>query len=209
VDGIETLAGAGITGSGAASGGGNLSRGIGDKVTISIASTLEGVVEPNPMSDLVSRGASQVEVSPGTARKGRVANDDSVIIGVGRVVGREGGITEKTLAIAGSKTDGVEVECAGVSHSESVLHGSLLGSIWRGAAEPAGIQCPGDVLQPENKTSSVIVLIQDIDLSLDLGIRNVTSRDATAGVDNVEVNRDLEDSSGSDPDGGLVLCEKR
>ena len=128
------------------------------------------MVEPEPVAYLVSRGTSKVEASHGTARKGRVGDNDSIILGVGFVVGREGSITEETLAIAGSKTDGVEVECAGVSHSKSILHGGLLGSIWRGVVEPAGVQCPSDILQLEAKTSFVIVLVQDIDLILDLGI---------------------------------------
>ena len=60
---IETLAGAGVAGSGATRGGGSLGRGIGDKVTTPTASTLESVVEPDPVPDFVSQGASQVEAS--------------------------------------------------------------------------------------------------------------------------------------------------
>ena len=134
------------------------------------------MVEPDPVSDLVSRGTSQVVVDHGTSREGRVENHDTVVHGVGLVVGREGSVTEKTLAFAGSETDGVEVERVGATLSESGLHAGLLGGIRSGAVEPVGIQGPGSVGQFESKTSVAVVLIQNIDLTLNLGIAGIDDR---------------------------------
>ena len=79
------------------------------------------------MPDLVSSSTSQIEVSGGTAGEGRIEENNAVILGVGRVVGGEGSITEETLVIAAGETDGIEVECASVPNSERSLHGGLLG----------------------------------------------------------------------------------
>lgn len=156
---IDTLAGAGIASSGAARGGGSLSRGIGDEISASLTSALEGVVEANPVSDLVGRGASQVEAILSTTRKGREENNNTVILGVGREVIRESGITEETLACAGTETNGVKVECGDGSGSESLLHLCLDVGLWSDAAEPIGVQCLGDILQLEGETCSGVVLI--------------------------------------------------
>jgi len=183
---IDTRAGAGITRSGAAIGVGSLSRRIGDIITASIASTLEGVVESEPVSDLMSRGASHVEVSHGTTRKGRIEDDDSVVPGVGRVVARESSVTEETLPITAGETDGVEVERAGISRSESVLHGGLLAGVWSGVVEPPRVRCPADVLQLEAETTPGIILIQDIDLCLDLGISVVDHWSQKNGIRRID-----------------------
>ena len=134
------------------------------------------MVEPNPVTDLVSRGASQVELGHGTAGERRIEDDNSVILGVGRVVGGEGSITKETLALAGGETDGVEVECAGGSYSERGLHGGLLGCFWTDTVEPVRSQRPGGVHQLEVKPSSNIVPIQDVDLFLDLGVPAMDDR---------------------------------
>ena len=81
------------------------------------------------MSDLMGRGTSQVEVSCGATRKGRVKDNDSVVRGVRLVARWEGRVTKQALGTTGGETDGVDVERAGVSLSESVLHGGLLGGI--------------------------------------------------------------------------------
>lgn len=207
-DGIKTRAGAGIACCGAAGSRGSLGRGIGNIVTISIASALEGMVEPNPVPDLVSRGSSQVELSHGTAGEGRIENNNSVVLGVRRVVGGEGSITKETLALAGGETDGVEVECAGVSYSERGLHGGLLGCFWTDTVEPVCSQCPGGVHQLKVETSSNIVPIQDVDLFLDLGIRNVTSGDVLGRIDNVEVDWDREVSNSGGQVGNIVTGDE-
>ena len=62
---------AGITSFRAARGGDSLRGGIIDVVTWRGASAHEGVVEPDPVPALVSRGASQVEAGQGAAREGR------------------------------------------------------------------------------------------------------------------------------------------
>ena len=128
------------------------------------------------MSDLMSRGASLIVRRKGTSRKRLVEDNDTIVLGVGCVVGREGGVTEETRAIASGETDGVEVEGAGGTLSESVLHGGLLGGIWSGAIEPGGIQGPGGVRQLETETGAGVVLIQDVDLISDLGVAEVDDR---------------------------------
>jgi hypothetical protein len=123
----------------------------------------------------MSRGASQVEGRQGATRESRKEKNNSIVLGIGRVVEREGGITEETLWVNVSETDGVEVECLGASHVESVLHGGLLGGVRTGIIEPVGVQCPGGARQLEIEPSSAVVLIQDIDLIIDLGIWDITS----------------------------------
>jgi hypothetical protein len=144
------------------------------------------VVEPEPVSDLVSRSASQVEVGHRAARKGRVENNDSVIQGVGWVVGGESSVTEETFTIAGGETDAVEVECARSSCPKSILHGGLLGGFWSDIVKPPGVQCPGDILQLEVETTSIIVVIQDIDLRLDLGISVADDRNQKIGIGRID-----------------------
>ena len=128
------------------------------------------MVEPDPVSDLMSRGAAEVVGSKVTSREGLVENNDTVILGIGREVGREGCVTEETLAIAGGETDGVEVERAGGTHSEGVLHSGLFGTIRSDPVEPVGVQDPGGVHQLEAETSAGVVFVQDADLAGDLGI---------------------------------------
>lgn len=128
------------------------------------------MVQPEPVSDLVCRGAPQAEVRHGTSRKGRVENNDTIIHGVSRVVHRKGGITQKTPGTVATETNSVEVEGFDISLSKSVLHGGLHVGVWSDIVEPGGIQCPGNILQLETEACSVIILIQDIDLILDLGI---------------------------------------
>ena len=126
----------------------------------------------------MGRGASQVEVSGSATGKSRVEDNDSVVPGVGPVVPREGSVTTQARWSNVGETDGIDVECAGGSPSESFLHGGLLRvlhgetgtDIWTGIVEPGWVVCPGDALQPEAETSSRIVSIQDTDLGRDLGI---------------------------------------
>ena len=123
------------------------------------------------MSDLVGTGASQVVAGGGATRKTGVQDNDPIVPEVGRVVKREGSVTTQTMGRNVGETDGVDVECAGGSPSESGLHGGLLsalhgeiGGAWTGPVEKVFVECPGDALQPEAETSSRIVPIQDTDL---------------------------------------------
>ena len=131
------------------------------------------MVEPDPVPDLVSRGAPQVEGLHGASRKGGVEKNDSVVLGVAFEVVGEGSVTEELTA---SETDGVDVQCAGGSPSESVLHLGLLGGGSAGLVEPDGILGPGDPLQRESEAGSAIVLIQDVDLVPHLFITEIGDR---------------------------------
>jgi hypothetical protein len=173
---IDARRGAGIASNRAARGGDSLIRSVIDVVTWGAASTHEGMVEPDPVSALVSRGASQVVGDKGTAREGRVQKNDTIIRGVARVVGREGSVTEETRGINDSETNAVEVERRGSSYMESFLHRVLFGGFWTGIVEPVGVQGPGGARQLESEASSGVVLVQDIDLSLDLGISETCDR---------------------------------
>ena len=96
--------------------------------------------------------------------------------------------------------------------------------------EPEGVQSPGGVLQLEVKASFGKALIQDFNLILDLGfsgmhdriekaerenqagdLRDKTSIDGIAGVDNVEVdrNREVGRSAVAVLVVGLSLCDER
>ena len=97
-------------------------------------------------------------------------NNDSVVHRVSSVVRRECGIAQDIASIGIIETDSVDIERFYVSLSKGVLHGSLKVGIWSDVVEPGGIQGPGRVLELETETGSIIILIQDIDLSLDLGI---------------------------------------
>ena len=154
----------------------NLIRSIIDVVTWGDASVHEGVVEPDPVSALVSRGASQVVGNKGTARESRVQKNDSIILGVGLVVVREGSVTEEARGINGGETNAVEVEGGSVSHTEGFLHLVLLGGFWTGIVEPVSVQGSGDARQLETEASSGVVLVQDINLSQDLGISGTCDR---------------------------------
>ena len=140
------------------------------------------MVETDPVSDLVSRSASQVEAIRGTSRKGREENNDSIILGGGLEGVREGSITEETRTVAGSETNGVNVEGGLGSTSESLLHLCVDIILWSGAAEPPGVQCPGGVLQLESEASSGEVLIQDVDLILELGVAKMDDRSKENGT---------------------------
>jgi len=187
------------------------------------------VVEPDPVPGLMSQGASKVEGSHGTSRKGRVEHNDTIVLGVGRVVSGEGGVTEETRGVTGRETDGIDVKRVGGSLSESVLHLGLLGGVWSGLVEPAGVHGPGGVHQLEAETSAGVILIQNVDLIGDLGIseaddrnwetgqegrqislRHVTSSKGLVGVDNIEVDGDrVTRGDGVDLDAEITLCDKR
>lgn len=154
--------------SGVAISGLSFSRGITNVIAISITSTLEGVVQPDPMSNLVSEGLSSVVGSFRTPGKSRVADDNPIVQGVRVVVCREGGVAEKAPGTIGVETDGVDVESAGISLSKSFLHSELLGGLRGGVVKPVCVQCPNGVSQLEAKTNTGKGLVQNVHLFFDL-----------------------------------------
>jgi len=125
---IRTFTGAGIgVGGGTTKGRRSLKGSTMGTATNSAASTLEGVVESDPVSDLVSQRASLVERSVGTSGEGGVEENDAVKIGVCLVLVREGGVTENTVSVSNYIANSVNIECEGVSHSKRGLHIGLLG----------------------------------------------------------------------------------
>jgi hypothetical protein len=81
VDGVNTTARASVTASGASRGRGGLGRGVRDGVAGAGASTLEGVVETEPVTSLVGERAAEVVVgSRATGDRGE-EHDNTVILG--------------------------------------------------------------------------------------------------------------------------------
>jgi hypothetical protein len=144
------------------------------------------MVEPEPVSDLVSRNASQVEVFLGTAGKGRVENNDSVIQGVEHGAIRESSVTVEAFTSARAEADAVDVERARISRSKPSLHVGLLGGSLRGLFKPLRFQCPGNIHQLEVETGSRIVVVQDIDLRMDLVISVVDARNQKTGIGRID-----------------------
>ena len=59
-DGVNTATAAGVTSSGAAESGGGLRGSVRDGVSRASAATLEGVIQTNPVTGLVSEGLEMV-----------------------------------------------------------------------------------------------------------------------------------------------------
>src|SRR5262249_32181997 len=112
---------AGVAALRAAEGGAALAGGVVDAVALAAAAALEGVVEAEPVADLVGRGVAQV-VGGGAAAGERGEQHDHAVVGrVVRVVGREGRPAEQPAAQVG----GVQVERLGAADAERRLHGRL------------------------------------------------------------------------------------
>lgn len=87
-----------------------------------VATTLEGMVETEPMSGLVRERCTEVELLGDSTREGGVHDHDSVVHGSILVLVWERGIAQGTIL----EVDGVDVEGGFISYSKSVLHISLL-----------------------------------------------------------------------------------
>jgi len=130
-----------------------------------IASTLESVVESNPVADLVCRGTTQIVRGSGTTGKSRVKKNDAVLLWSALVTIRECRVAEDICAI---ERDTVEVESLGTAAAELFLHFRLFGATLGNLPEPLGVRSPGGVDEFETETSSVEVPIQDRNLVPDL-----------------------------------------
>lgn len=70
----------------------------------------------------------------------------------------------------GNVPDGVDVEVSSAANAEGVLHSSLLGVARASVVEPARVDGASGVRENEADTSGGVVGVEDIDLSLDLGL---------------------------------------
>jgi hypothetical protein len=70
-------------------------RSVRDAVARAGAAALEGVVETEPVADLVSEGAAAVVARSRAARDGRVAEDNTVVLRRARVRAREGSVSNR------------------------------------------------------------------------------------------------------------------
>ena len=194
-------------------GGQSFGGGIVDVIAGSITTTLEGVIQPNPVSGLVSEGCPLVEVSKSATRKSRVVYDDSIQLRARHIIPRKGGIAKQARSTG--ESDGIDVQRCDISPSKSVLHGGLLGGVAKDVLEPVWVKRPNDARQLEAKPRFLVVFVQDADLVADLGIskaggrneengmrlqsgsRHIALSRAWAGVDNVEEDWDREVVDGS------------
>ena len=168
---IKAPAGAGITIFGASRGFGSLSRGIADVVAIfTVAPALEGVVQSDPMSDLMGQETSFVVIILRTTGEGCEAEHDSIFLGpfVSFVAPGEGRVTEIFLQVKG-----VDIEGTNISPSKLLLHFGLLFRIRLHIVEPVRVQRPSGIVQLESETSLSEIVIQDIDLVLKLVISEI------------------------------------
>ena len=96
--------------------------GIRNVVTFAFTSTLERVVESNPVAGLVSRSATQICRSFSTSGESRVTNDDAIVLGVIPVAGGESGVSKETIRGFIIEGNGEDVENAGTAPPELFFH---------------------------------------------------------------------------------------
>src|SRR5690606_22993910 len=124
VDRVHAFLAASVPALGALVRGLRLRRGVVDLVAAG-AAVLEGVVEPEPVPDLVGAGVALVVVLGSLAGQRLVQHDDAVVTRGVLVPLGEGGPAEQAAADAG----GVEVQVALVALAQRRLHLLLLGGV--------------------------------------------------------------------------------
>jgi hypothetical protein len=106
----------------------------------------------------------------GTAGKGRVEHDDTVVLLGLLVVRREGGVAKETFTGAGGKANSVDVERVLLTLTESLLHVGLLLLIGADVREPVSVERASGVLENEGDAGGVVVGVEDVDLLDELRI---------------------------------------
>lgn len=136
MDGVNTgLAGAGVTADRAAGRSGGLGGGVGDGVTGTGAAALEGVVETEPVTNLVGGGVAEVVVG-GAAARGGAIEDGAAVADVGGGAGRGSGGEVAVSQVTTHLLEEVEVEVLVGALAESALHGHLVAL---GVISPVGV----------------------------------------------------------------------
>lgn len=182
-----SLAGARIAAGGAAGRGAGLGGGVGDLVAGAGAAALEGVVETEPVADLVGGGLAEVVVGGAAAGDRRRQDGAAVVV---EVVGARADVVGE-VAVAGSGviriscqkgkdvSDGLpevaanlplEVDVQGtiVTLAERLLHGQLSAII-----SPVGVDGAGGAGKGEGDARGGEVLVEDGELLLKLGVLQI------------------------------------
>lgn len=175
MDRVNTSTGAAVLGGGASASSSALSGSVADHIAFSRASTLEDVIETQPMSNFVRQSLSLVIVLQTSSGQARVEDNNTIVFRVSGIVGWESGIAEKTLSITGLEADGVDVEGGCVTFAERALHFGLGSSLGTDTAEPAGVAGAGGLGQTEGDTRRAIVFVHSVNVGLDFAIRDVSS----------------------------------
>lgn len=170
VDGVDTgLAGAGVTADGAARGGRGLGGGVGNQVAGAGAAALEGVVEAEPVTDLVGGGVALVVVGQRAAGDGRVEHGAAVLVEVGGARGDRGG--EVAVAqVAAHVLEEVDVQGRVGALAERLLHGELVAVAVLG---PVGVDGLVGALEDELVLVRGIGRVESVELSSEESILGV------------------------------------
>ena len=126
------------------------------------------MIESDPVAGLMRQGTTQIHRSIGTSGESRVANDNTIVLGVVVIVGRESGVSEEIICGLVIEGNGVDVESVGTTISKLFLHCYLFGGPWTNVVEPSRVVGSGGVDKFERESSSGVVLVQDLDLVRDL-----------------------------------------
>ena len=193
VDGVNTgLAGARVTADGAAGGSRGLSGGVGNGVAGAGAAALEGVVETEPVTNLVGGGVAEVVAGGRAAGEGGVQDGAAIIVPRVGARGDRGG--EVAVAqVAAERAEDVDVEGAVGALAELLLVGEL-GVV----AGPVGVDGVVNALVDELDVVGSESLVHDGELVGDLALGDIAARERGGGGDDVEVDIDVDGGTGSD-----------
>lgn len=164
-DGVETsLARARVTANGASRGGRRLSGGVGDEVAVAGAAALEGVVETEPVADLVGDGVAEVVVGGAAAGNGGREDGAPIVVEVVGPAGHAGGEVAVS-EVAAEVLEEVHVQGAVGTLAEGLLHGEL-GTV----AGPLGVDGAVGALEHELDVVGGVGGVHDIKLVGELGV---------------------------------------
>ena len=135
MDGINTRAGAGITTNWASRGSGGFGRGVGHRVTRSAASTLECVVESEPVADLVGHGLALIVVGLTSTGSCRAQDAASIVEEIVATTGSRDWEVAVSQVVHGFHE--IQVEILVSSLAESLLHSEL-----RSISSPSRVDGP-------------------------------------------------------------------
>lgn len=99
-DGVNTSARASVTTDGASGSSAGLRRSVGDGVARARAATLEGVVETDPVANLMSQGLTAVVVGDRATGEGANVDNNTIVLRSGLVRGGESSISQEAAARA-------------------------------------------------------------------------------------------------------------
>lgn len=162
VDGVDSSTGAGVASGRAARSSSLLGRGVGNRVTNGAAGALEGVLETEPVADLVDNGVPVVVVGLVTAGNGS-GQDGATVLNQDGVAAD--GLGEVAVAESVKAGDEVDVDIRISTLAKRGLHGSL-GAI----LGPVGVDSPVTAGIVEGDAVGGIGRVHDIELFIESSI---------------------------------------